>query len=368
MRAAGLRIDQGTGSEHVRGPSGHAPGVVVRSTLSMYRTGQVIVLIGTLLASLFVASYSVALGRPTPHHIPTGIVGNPGQHPALINALQRQVGGALEFHPYPSRSAAEVAMNQQTMKAALLLGPQPPLLLVSSAGSAPIAALLRAAVEQVGLQLAPNAAPPLHTVDIRPLPRTDPQGVIGFYVTFAAVLLGLSMMFNLRAHEPELSLRGWLAFIGVLGIVGGLALTVVAGWVVGALRGPFLEVWAAMGAQIAVTALFASTMIVLFGRWAIVPAWLLFVAVGNPSAGGAVSAPLLPALYGFCGRYLPTGSTVAIVHNAIYFRDAQHLEPIVVQVAWLLGGLAALLISVRATHWNPTGDPDTPTDVPSAAR
>jgi hypothetical protein len=342
--------------------------VVERSVLSIYRTGQVVVVIGTLLASLFVASYSVALGRPVPHHIPTGIVGNPEQHPVLIDALQRQVDGALEFHPYPSRSAAEAAINDQIMKAALIFGPNPPLLLVSSAASAPVAALLATAAEQVGQQLAPNSAPPLHTIDIRPLPRTDPNGMIGFYVTFAATILGFSMMFNLRAHEPQLSPRAWLAFIGVLAVVGGLALTVVAHQVVGALRGPFLEIWAAVGAQIAVTALLTSTMIVLLGRWAIVPAWLLFTAVGNPSAGGAVAAPLLPKLYAFFGSYLPTGATVAIVHNVVYFHDAQHLRPIVVQVAWLVGGLAALLISIRATHWNPTGQPDEPANVPNTVR
>jgi hypothetical protein len=343
--------------------------VVERSALSIYRTGQVVVVIGTLLASLFVASYSVALGRPVPHHIDTGIVGNPRQHTALIDALQHQVNGALEFHPYPSRPAAEHAINQQTMKAALILRPSlPQLLLVSSAASAPVAALLTTAVEKVGLQFAPNAAAPLHTVDIRPLPRTDPNGMIGFYVTFAATILGFSIMFNLRAHEPQLSPRAWLAFIGILAVVGGLALTVVADRVVGALRGPFLEIWAAVAAQIAVTALLTSTMIVLLGRWAIVPAWLLFTAVGNPSAGGAVEAPLLPRLYAFCGTYLPTGATVAIVHNAVYFRDAQHLRPAVVQVVWLVGGLAALLISVRVTHWCPTDDAAEPADVPNTVR
>jgi hypothetical protein len=337
--------------------------------LSIYRTGQVVVVIGTLLASLFVASYSIALGRPVPHHIPTGIVGNAEQHPALIDALQQQVDGALEFHQYPSRAAAEAAMNHQTMKAALILGPQPPLLLVSTAASAPVAALLAAAVERVGQQLAPNAGAPLHAVDIRPLPRTDPNGMIGFYVTFAATILGFSVMFNLRAHEPQLSPRAWLAFIGVLAVVGGLALTVVAHQVVGALRGPFLGIWAAVAAQIAVTALLTSTMIVLLGRWAIIPAWLLFTAVGNPSSGGAVAAPLLPKLYGFFGMYLPTGATVAIVHNVVYFHDAQHLRPIVVLAVWLVGSLAALLISVRVMRWSPTGDDlDKPADVPNAVR
>jgi hypothetical protein len=343
--------------------------VVERGVFSSYLRAEVVVVIGTLLASLFVVSYSVALGRPTPRHIPTAIVGIPETNAILIDALQQQVNGALEFHPYASRSAAEEALEQQTMKAALILGPHPPLLLVSSASSAPIAALLTTAVEKVGQQLAPGEPAPLHAIDVRPLPRTDPSGVIGFYATFAAVLLGFSVMFNLRAHEPQLSLRAWLAFIGVLAVVGGFALTVVAHGVIGALRGPFLEIWAAVAAQIAVTALFTATMIVLFGRWAIIPAWLLFTAVGNPSSGGAVAAPLLPKLYGFFGMYLPTGATVAIVHNVVYFRDAQHLRPIVVLAVWLVGSLAALLISVRVMRWSPTGDDlDKPADVPNAVR
>ncbi|MCW2637767.1 MAG: hypothetical protein JWP76_73, partial [Dactylosporangium sp.] len=63
-----------------------------------------------------------------------------------------------------------------------------------------------------------------------------------------------------------------------------------------------------------------------------------------------------------------TGATVAIVHNAVYFRDAQHLRPAVVQVVWLVGGLAALLISVRVTHWCPTDDAAEPADVPNTVR
>jgi hypothetical protein len=76
----------------------------------------------------------------------------------------------------------------------------------------------------------------------------------------------------------------------------------------------------------------------------------------------------MPELYAFCGRYLPTGATVAIVHNAVYFQDAQHLEPFVVQAGWLVGGLAALLISVRVMRWSPADEADKPADVPDTAR
>ena len=97
----------------------------------------------------------------------------------------------------------------------------------------------------------------------------------------------------------------------------------------------------------AATALFCSTMLVLVGRWAIIPTWTLFVILGNTSSGGAVAQPLLPPFYAFIGRFLPPGATVSIVRTAVYFRRDRHLEPFIVQAVWLVGTLAALLISAR---------------------
>ena len=116
---------------------------------------------------------------------------------------------------------------------------------------------------------------------------------------------------------------------------------------IGALHGPFPELWLALAAEVAVAALFRSTMLVLVGRWAIIPTWTLFVILGNTSSGGAVAQPLLPPFYAFIGRFLPPGATVSIVRTAVYFRRDQHLEPFIVQAVWLVGTLAALLISAR---------------------
>jgi hypothetical protein len=80
---------------------------------------------------------------------------------------------------------------------------------------------------------------------------------------------------------------------------------------------------------------------------AIIPTWLLFIVLGNTSSGGAVAQPLLPPFYAFVGRFLPPGATVSIIRTAVYFRHDQHAEPFIVQGAWLVCVLAALLISVR---------------------
>jgi hypothetical protein len=340
---------------HVRVRRGHAPRVIDQTARGAYRAALVVILIGTAMASLFVASYTLALGRPIPRHVQTGLVGDTAREPALVDALEEATGGGLKFRRYPSVSAAETAINRHQISAALVLGPGRPQLLISSASGASISLVLQRAAEQVNDQLSPESAPPLRIVDVRPLPPTDPLGLNSFYVSIAATVLGFVAMFQIRQHASGLSLREWIAFIGILAAVGGLALALVTGPLLHALPAPFPELWAALAAQIAVAALFNSTMLVLFGRWAIIPTWLMFIAFGNAWSGGAVAPALLPAVYAFIGRFMPSGATVSILHNAAYFRQTQQVEPFVVQGLWLVGGLAALMISVRVLRRTPAG-------------
>src|SRR5436305_6300625 len=162
-------------------------------------------------------------------------------------------------------------------------------------------------------------------------------------------------MFQLRAHAAQLSLRGWLVSVGILACVGGLVLALLADVVIGALHGPFVEISGALAAEIATAALFNATMLTLFGRWAIIPTWGLFVAIGNASSGGAVAPPLLPTFYGVIGRFLPPGATVEVIRNAVYFRHAQHVEPMIVQACWILVFLVATVVAARVTGRTPGG-------------
>jgi hypothetical protein len=261
----------------------------------------VIIAIAVVMAALFAASYSLALGRATPHHITVGLVGRPAQLLAPIGVLQRATHGALTFRPYNSAATARHAIGQQATYAALVPVPGRPQLLISSASGASVARVLEQAAGE-----AQGTGQPVRVIDLHPLPSADPQGLTSFYVTLAASFLGFVTMLQLRANAAGLSLRGWLASIAVLAITGGLVLALVADPAIGALRGPFPELWLALGAEVAVAAVVCSTMIVLIGgRWAIIPTWLLFIILGNTSSGGAVAPPLLPQPYAFVGRFLP---------------------------------------------------------------
>jgi hypothetical protein len=325
-----------------------------------YRNALVVIAIATTMGALFAASYSLALGRATPHHIVAGLVGSRSRRPALIGALERTSHHTLAFRRYDSVAAAEAAIDQQASYGALVLGPGPARLLVSSASGASVARVL----EQAAV-VSQSAGQAVRLVDLHPLPPGDPQGLVSFYVTLAASIIGFVTMFQLRANAAGLSLCSWLASVAGLAVVAGLVLAVVTDPLIGALRGPFPELWLALSAEVAIAAVFASAMLVLIGRWALIPTWLLFVLLGNTSSGGAVAPPLLPPPYAFIGRFLPPGATVSILRNAVYFRHYQHFEPFLVQAAWLVGILAALVICCRRLRRLPTGRAISPVPAPA---
>jgi hypothetical protein len=316
----------------LRPPNGY--GGLVRTS---HRNAAAVIAVATAMASVFVVSYSLALGRPKPHRVPAALV---GRGPRVVAAFERSTEDGLRFERFASLRAAERAIGDQHVYAALDVAASPPKLLVASAAGVSVARLL----EQVANGVSVATRSPILVRDVRPLPASDPSGLVSFYVTLGATILGFVTMFQLRAHTEGLSLRAWLASIAALAVAGGLVLSVVADPLLHALRGPFLELWAALAAQVAVAALFNAVMLTLVGRFAIIPTWAFFVAVGNASSGGAVAPPLLPEPYALIGRFLPSGATVEIIRNAVYFVHAQHLEPIVVEGCWLAATLAALLL------------------------
>jgi hypothetical protein len=305
--------------------------------------------IAVTMVSMLAVSYTLALGRPVPRDIPAAVVGHPASRPGVIHALEAATGNGLRLTPDESLARAKHAIDEQQIYAALLLTGGRPQLFVASAAGTSVARVL----ERAGQAVPAGAGGPLRIVDLHPLPPTDPQGLASFYATLAATILGFATMFQLRANAGTLSLRAWLVCIVVLALVGGLVLALITDPLLNALRGPFPELWAVLAAEIAAAALFCSAMLTLIGRWAIIPTWGLFIAIGNAASGGAVAPPLLPPFYRFVGRFLPNGATVETVRNAVYFTDYQHLEPILVEAAWLTGALILLLTAAGRRHRTP---------------
>jgi hypothetical protein len=110
-----------------------------------------------------------------------------------------------------------------------------------------------------------------------------------------ATILGFLTVFQVRANAAGLGLRSWTPFVVLFTLVASMTLTLVAGPILDRLALPIFESWGILELHMLTVAAFASTMLVLIGRWAIVPTFLLFVVLGNSSSGGAVAPPAPPA-------------------------------------------------------------------------
>lgn len=294
-----------------------------------------IAVIAIVMGSLFVASYSLALGDPVPRHIETALVGDTAANASTVDAAQRVADGGLVFHHYASVPAALHAIDEQNVYAALDLTSPTPTLYVASAAGASVARVL----DQVA-----TADPAVHVVDTHPLGTHDPNGVEIFYLMLVATIVGFITVFQVGANAGAISVRRWVGFVAGLAAGASLVFTLVDGLLLQRLTLPLFESWGILALHILAVASFCSLMVMLIGRWAIVPTWLLFVVLGNSSSGGAVAPPLLPAPFAFVSQWLPSGATVTALRNAVYFPTSQHLQPVAVLATWAVVLFAAMVV------------------------
>jgi hypothetical protein len=285
--------------------------------------------------SLFVTSYSLALGDPVPHRIDAALVGDPTAHPSTVGALQRVADGSLVLRHYASVPAARHAIDQQNVYAALDLTSTRPTLYVASAAGVSVARVL----EQIS-----TVDPAVGVVDTHPLGTADPNGVETFYLMIVATIVGFLTVFQVRANAGGLPLGRWTALVVAVAVAASLVFTLVDGPLLGRLELPVLESWAILALQLLAVASFASLMAALLGRWAILPTFLFFVVLGNSASGGAVAPPLLPPPFAFVSQWLPSGATVTALREAVYFPAYQHAHPIVVLATWATALFAAMLL------------------------
>lgn len=277
--------------------------------------------------SLFVTTYSLALGDPVPRHIPAALIGNTSDNPSAVGAVQRVAKNSLAFRQYPSLRAALHAIDEQNVYAALDLKASRPTLYVASAAGASVARVL----EKIY-----TVEPTFRVIDAHPLAADDPNGVDIFYLMLVTTIIGFITVFQVRAQAPDLEETHHFAFVVLLALVGSLAMTAVDGPLLHRPAATFPEEWGILAVHLLAVASFASLMTILVGRWAILPTWLFFVVLGNASSGGAVSPPLLPQPFAFLSQWLPSGATVTSLRDAIYFQDYQHVRPLAVIGVWAL--------------------------------
>ncbi|HEU4675808.1 MAG TPA: hypothetical protein VFS29_07470 [Motilibacteraceae bacterium] len=356
-RASGAAAGQederaaGTGGADVRDRPGRRRsfGTDLRDAV----TGRAVALVlGVLALQLgFVASYLGALHAPSPHRIDLAVVAPGGAATPMAQQVAQQLG-ALPGDPLAPRVAADEAaarrlIDDRQVYGALLVAPtgaQDRLLVAGAEGSA-VADALSAVVTRA--EQAQGRT--VQVTDVHPVFSGDARGLSPFYLVvgwtvggyLVASILGIS-----AGARPATQRRAVvrLASLALYAVVSGVAGALIADLVLGALDANLLAL-SAFGALL-VFAVGAATMAfqVLGGTAGIGIAILLFVVLGNPSAGGAYPSPLLPAFWRAIGPWLPPGAGTDAVRGIAYFDGVGVRAPALLLAGYaVVGALATLL-------------------------
>ncbi|MEZ7005108.1 ABC transporter permease [Streptomyces sp. AD55] len=296
----------------------------------------VLVLILAAAAGLFAGSYTYSMADPTPHSIPTAVVGayehERGQ--AFLDGLEQTLNASVKVRPYPTMERARAAVEEQEVFAIFEIrdAGRTAVLHLSSASGASVAEVLGDSAPEVGRKTGVAVT----VRDVNPLQRGDPRGLAIFYISLAAVIIGFVGAIQLSVHARTLTPFERILFTLAYALLGGFAIAATVDWLLGALDLPFAQSWLILALTLFTSGMVFTMFNALVGRWAMLPTWGLMVLLGNPSSGGAVSWPLLPSPLGLIGRWLPPGGSVNAQHTAVYFQGHQHAFPFLVLGGWAL--------------------------------
>jgi len=280
-------------------------------------------IIGVLLLQIgFILSYVGAFHRPTPHRIPIAVVAPAQVSGQVVGKLNQIPSAPLQASAVGSEAAARHLVQADSVSAALVVNPaaRTDRLLVASA----VGTSETTAVEQVIRAAEASQHRSVTVTDLVPLQRGDGHGLTGFYLVIGwivggylvAALLGVA-----KGARPATARRAIFRLLAVVpyAIISGLAGAIVVGPVLGALTGHLVALWWLGALLVFAAAAVTMAFQVLFGVIGIGLTVLVFVILGNPSAGGAYQAPMIPPFWRAISTALPNGAGVDSVRRIVYF-------------------------------------------------
>lgn len=302
----------------------------------------VALVLGVLLLQLgFIASYLGAFHAPSPHRVPVAVVA-PAGAAQVAAQLDQLPGEPLDARVAASEGAARRLIDDRTVDAAVVAGPdgRDRLLVAGAEGGALTQALI-----SIATQVEQQQRRTFTVEDVRPAAAGDARGLSPFYLVvgwtvggyLVASLLGIAA--GTRPASPvRVGVR--LAALAGYALASGALGTVVAEAWVGALSGHGVAL-ALVGALL-VFGVGAATMAlqIAAGTAGIGLTILLFVVLGNPSAGGAYPGRLLPSFWRAIGPWLPPGAGTSAVRGLVYFDGAGTAFPLLVLAGYALVGTA----------------------------
>lgn len=318
-----------------------SPGAGARGALT---PGVVGLAVGVLFVQLgFLLSYIGAFHHPEPQRIPVAVVA-PQQVADKLDALP---GHPVETTVVKDEKTARARIMDRDVEGAYVLDPRgrTDTVLIATAGGGPQAEAVRKTGEKAAAQEGRQAK----VEDLVTSGDEDFDSLTAFYLIvgwlvggyLVASLLGVTIGTRPASPGGAVLRLGGIAFYSVLSGLGG---ALIVDPVLHALPGHFAALWGLGTLLVFGTAAFTMALQAFFGVVGIGLAVVIFVVLGNPSAGGAFQKYMIPPFWRAIGDWIPTGAGTVGVRNIVYFSGNALATPLVVLAAWAVAGVVLLLL------------------------
>jgi hypothetical protein len=307
--------------------------------------------VGVLLIQLaFVLSYVGAFHHPTAHRIPIEVDAPAAMAPSVVARLNALPGAPLQATAAASPALARGRLAEDRTDGVFVVDPRSSTDTVVVAGGG--GAALATAVQQVLTQVDAAQHRSVRVQDAVPAQSGDARGLSAFYLVVGWLVGGYlvaSLLGVARGARPATLQRAVIRLLAIVpyAILSGLGGALIVGSWLCALTGHFLALWAVGTLLVLSAATVTMAFQVYLGVIGIGVTVLLFVVIGNPSAGGAYPAPLLPTFWRQVGAAIPNGAGVAAVRRIVYFGGAGVAANLAIIVIYAVAGAASALIGAR---------------------
>jgi hypothetical protein len=318
------------------------------------------IIVGIVLAGLFAWLFAAAFHQPQAHGLAVGLVAPDQAATAITAGLEQNAPGAFSVSRYESADEAHAAIDDRSIVGAYVLAPDaPPEILVASANGQASAGAVSGAFAAIAQA---SGQAPLVT-DVRPLPTSDPQGIVPFFLILAVSLAGLLYAILASLTPVTLSPSVRLTAMAVFAVLAGLTAAAAVGLVLAFDTWYWMLALVCIGVAWAVAAT-TTALAALFGRAGFGLSAILVVLLGAASSGGMVGSAFLPDVFRELAAVMPAGVGLFAARSALYFDGAALLLPILILALWILVALA-VDVWAEGRHVTTKRLAPTPTSVPA---
>lgn len=299
----------------------------------------------------FIASYIGAFHEPTPHRIPIAVTAPAAQIGTLVQRLNALPGAPLDARPAADEASARRMIDRRQVYGGFVVSTTDGTdrLIIASGAGASVGQVLNQIFTPIE-----DAQDRAFTVeDVRPALLGDARGLSGFYLALGWVVGGylvaiaLSTSRGARPANPHRAVIRLLALL-VYAVLSGLGGALVTTAVYGAIDGHLAQLTWFGALLVLASGAFTMALQAAFGFVGTGLTVLLFVVLGNPSAGGAYPAPLLPPFWRAVGPWLPPGLGTDAIRGIVYFDGiGVGRSALILSVYSLAGVLGTLLATAR---------------------